>query len=132
MLAATGAEVIKIEAPVGDPGRVLGAAMPGSEGKVPFFPNMTAYFETNNEGKKGIVLDLKLPKAKEILYELVAKFDIFINNMRGGVAARLGADYETLKEYNSKLIHCSGNAFGTKGPDASKPGFDFSGAATAQ
>ena len=131
MLAAMGAEVIKIEAPVGDPGRTLGPAMPGSQGKVPFFPNMTAYFETCNHGKKGIVLDLKKPKAKEILYELVAKSDVFINNMRLGVAARLGADYESLKKYNPKLIYCASNAFGFKGPDASKPGFDFSGAARA-
>jgi len=129
MLAAMGAEVIKIEAPVGDPGRVLFAKMPGTEGKVPYFPHMTSYFETCNQGKKGIVLDLKMPKAKEILYELVAKSDVFINNMRMGVAERLGADYETLKKYNPKLIYCAGNSFGSKGPDAAKPGFDFTGAA---
>jgi len=104
MLAAMGAEVIKIEAPVGDPGRTLFAKMPGTEGKVPFFPHMTSYFEACNQGKKGIVLDLKRPKAKEILYELVAKSDVFINNMRMGVVERLGADYETLKKYNPKLI----------------------------
>lgn len=129
MLAAMGAEVIKIEAPVGDPGRALFGKMSGSEGKVPYYPHMSAYFETCNQGKKGIVLDLKTPKAQEILYELVAKSDVFINNMRMGVAERLGADYETLKKYNPKLIYCSGNSFGSKGPDAAKPGFDFTGAA---
>ena len=129
MLAAMGAEVIKIEAPNGDPGRALFTKMPGTEGKVPYYPHMTSYFESCNQNKKGIVLDLKLPKAKEILYELVAKSDIFINNMRMGVAERLGADYETLKKYNSKLIYCAGNSFGSQGPEAAKPGFDFTGAA---
>jgi len=129
MLAAMGAEVIKIEAPVGDPGRSLFSKMPGTEGKVPYYPHMTSYFETCNQNKKGMVLDLKLPRAKEILYELVAKSDVFINNMRLGVAERLGADYETLKKYNPKLIYSAGNSFGSKGPEAAKPGFDFTGAA---
>ncbi len=104
MLAAMGAEVIKIEPPVGDPGRTLGLPLLGSKGKIPYFPFMTAYFENCNRGKKGIVLDLNKPKAREILYQMVAKADVFTQNMRHGVAAKLGADYETLKKYNVKKI----------------------------
>ena len=138
MLATMGAEVIKIERPEGEPGR--GAArgagggpsrriLKGGEGKGTNGMDLSAYFETNNRLKKSLVLDLTKPKAKEVLYQLVAKSDVFIQNMRTGVAAKLGCDYETLKKYNPKLIYCSGCSFGTKGAEATKPGMDISGCA---
>ncbi len=132
-LAMLGAEVIRIEAPSGDPGRAsmnMGMVK-GGESKGFGGMNLSAYFEANNSCKKAIVLDLTKPKAREILYQLTAKSDVFMQNMRWGVAARLGCDYQTLKKYNSKLIYCSGTSFGTKGPDAEKPGFDTAGVARA-
>jgi crotonobetainyl-CoA:carnitine CoA-transferase CaiB-like acyl-CoA transferase len=133
MLAAMGAEVIKIEPPAGEAGRGRAIISPdvvrGGEGKGLGGENLSAYFETNNRCKKGIVLDLKRPRAREVLHQLVAKSDVFVQNMRHGVADKLGCGYETLKKYNPRLIYCHGTSFGTKGPDAAKPGFDMSGMA---
>ncbi|MBA7471633.1 Cinnamoyl-CoA:phenyllactate CoA-transferase [subsurface metagenome] len=138
MLAAMGAEVIKIERPTGEPGRDVGRGagggprrrvVKGGEGKGFGGSDLSSYFETNNRCKKSLVLDLNKPKAREVLYQLVAKSDVFVQNMRTGVAAKLGCDYETLKKYNPKLIYCSGSSFGAKGPDGRKPGMDLSGCA---
>lgn len=138
MLAAMGAEVIKIERPTGEPGRGVGRGagggprrrvVKGGEGKGFGGSDLSSYFETNNRCKKSLVLDLNKPKARKVLYQLVAKSDVFVQNMRTGVVAKLGCDYETLKKYNSKLIYCSGSSFGTKGPDERKPGMDLSGCA---
>jgi len=138
MLAAMGAEVIKIERPTGEPGRGVGRGagggprrrvVKGGEGKGFGGSDLSSYFETNNRCKRSLVLDLNKPKAREVLYQLVAKSDVFVQNMRTGVVAKLGCDYETLKKYNPKLIYCSGSSFGTKGPDERKPGMDLSGCA---
>ncbi len=131
MLATMGAEVIKIESPHGDDGRwtMIGGVVHGGQGKGSGGWDIGSYFETNNRLKKGLVLDLTKPRAREILYQLVAKSDVFEQNMRFGVAKKLGCDYETLKKYNPKLIYCNGTSYGTRGPDATKPGMDLSGAA---
>jgi CoA:oxalate CoA-transferase len=131
MLALMGAEVIKIEPPIGEPGRIntVGRVIVGGEGKGAGGTDLSSYYEANNHCKKSLVLDLKKPRAKEILHELVAKSDVFAQNMRYGVAKRLGAGYEELKQCNPKLIYYNGSSFGTKGPDASKPGMDSSGIA---
>ncbi len=133
MLAAMGAEVIKIEQPSGEPGRtnVRGRAIKGGEGKGSGGLGLSAYFEYLNRCKKSIVLDLTKPKAKEVLYQLVAKSDVFAQNIRPGAMEKLGAGYETLKKYNPKIIYYTGTSFGTKGPDRFKPGMDMSGAARA-
>ncbi len=131
MLAAMGAEVIKIEVPAGEPSRTAGAGrvVKGGEGKGFGGADLSAYFESHNRCKKAIVLDLKKPKAKEVFYQLVAKSDVFVQNMRHGAAEKIGCDYNTLKKYNSKLIYASGTAFGSKGPDGRKPGMDMTSAA---
>src|SRR5215510_6729398 len=103
MLADLGAEVIKLEERVGgDPGRgvlsIAGAMVGATSG-----PNF--YFEANNRHKKSLTLDLKKPEALEIVYKLVEKSDVFVQNFRQGVAAKLGVDYPTLSTYNSKLIY---------------------------
>jgi len=128
MLAAMGAEVIKVERPEALVNMADGN-LKGSEGKGVFGNSLSAYHEFNNRLKKSIVLDLTKPKAMEIFYQLTAKSDVFVHNMRQGVGARHGWDYQTLKKYNPKLIYCNVSAFGTKGPDAQKAGFDPSGTA---
>ena len=92
-LADLGAEVIKIEERVGgDPGRgvlsIAGALVGATSG-----PNF--YFEANNRHKKSLTLDLKKPEAKEIVYKLIKKSDVFVQNFRKGVGGRLGLDYQT-------------------------------------
>jgi formyl-CoA transferase len=130
-LALMGAEVIKVEPPSGEPGRIntRGREMAGGVGKGQGGTDLSVYFEANNHCKKSFSLDLKEPRAQEIMHELVAKSDVFAQNMRYGVAKRLGCGYEELKKYNPKLIYYSGTSFGTKGPDGTKPGMDSSGIA---
>jgi crotonobetainyl-CoA:carnitine CoA-transferase CaiB-like acyl-CoA transferase len=125
MLGDLGAEVIKIEERVGgDPGRGI-VKMSGSDLKN--LPNF--YFEANNRNKKSITLDLKQPEAREIVYGLVAKSDVFVQNFRKGVAARLGIDYSTLRKHNEKLIYASATGYGPDGPSSAEPSFDQLGLA---
>ena len=128
LLAELGADVIKIEErSSGDPGRgmmkVVGAILNVPEG------DRNAYFEYNNRSKKGITLDLKKEKGKQILYQLVEKSDVFVQNYRQGVAERLGLDYETLRKYNPKLIYAHSTGWGPEGPDKFEPSADYTGIA---
>ncbi|MGE0820547.1 MAG: CaiB/BaiF CoA transferase family protein [Candidatus Binatia bacterium] len=127
MLGDLGAEVIKIEERVGgDPGRgvmsIAGTAT-GGEGKRNY------YFEANNRHKRSIALDLKTAQGKEIIYRLVEKSDVFVQNFRKGVAAKLGLDYATLSQRNAKLIYASATGYGPQGPDSGEPSFDYMGLA---
>jgi len=131
MLAQMGAEVIKIEPPMGDPGRQMPMWVKGSEGKGSFGGNLSAYFENNNKCKKGMVLDLSKPKAREVIYELVKKSDVYVENLRPGIPEKLGVGYEDLRKINPRLIYFACSSFGTKGDDGAKPGYDLSGAARA-
>jgi crotonobetainyl-CoA:carnitine CoA-transferase CaiB-like acyl-CoA transferase len=123
MLADLGAEVIKVESlDGGDPGRGL-VAIQGTEVKANF------YFEGLNRGKRSIALDLKKPEAREILYRLVAKSDVFVQNFRKGVADRLGLGYDDLCKHNDKIIYASATGYGPEGPDSGEPSFDQLGLA---
>lgn len=125
MLGDLGAEVIKIEEREGgDPGRGV-IKISGID--LADRPNF--YFEANNRNKKSITLDLKKPAAREIVYQLVAKSDVFVQNFRLGVAARLGLDYATLRPHNPRLIYASATGYGPEGPDAADPAFDQMGLA---
>lgn len=125
MLGDLGAEVIKIEERErGDPGRGM-LRMSGVD--LSDRPNF--YFEATNRNKLGITLDLKKPEAREIVYQLVAKSDVFVQNFRLGVAARLGLDYDTLRTHNPRLIYASACGYGPEGPEAGDPSFDQLGLA---
>ncbi|MBI2859469.1 MAG: CoA transferase [Chloroflexi bacterium] len=123
MLGDLGAEVIKIEQRgIGDPGR----AIRRRQGEVapPLPGGLNWYFETWNRNKKSIALDLSKEKGKEIIYRLVKKADVFVENYRFGVAAKLGMDYETLSKHNPRLVYGNATGWGVNGPDAAKPAFD--------
>lgn len=127
MLADLGAEVIKIEERVGgDPGRgvlsIAGALVGATSG-----PNF--YFEANNRHKQSLTLDLKNPKAIEIVYQLAEKSDVFVQNFRKGVADKLGIGYEVLSQRNPQLIYASATGYGPFGPDSGEPSFDYMGLA---
>jgi crotonobetainyl-CoA:carnitine CoA-transferase CaiB-like acyl-CoA transferase len=125
MLGDLGAEVIKIEEREGgDPGRGM-LKLSGVD--LTDRPNF--YFEANNRNKKSLTLDLKKPEAKEIVYKLVAKSDVFVQNFRLGVAARLGLDYATLRQHNPKLVYASATGYGPEGAEAGDPSFDQLGLA---
>ena len=115
LMADLGAEVIKIEVPgKGDNSRTSS-----------IFPGLpSTYFETNNRGVKSVTLNLKSPEAREILYKLVARADIFGQNFRPGAAEKNGYGYEDLKKVNPKLVYVSMSGYGPKGPHAKLPGTD--------
>jgi len=122
LLADMGAEVIKIEPPEGEPGRGM-LKMYGAELPLNF------YFQSQNRGKKGIVLNLTNKKGKEVLYKLVEKSDVFLTNYRESVAKRLKLDYNTLKKHNPKIIYCLSSGLGPKGPESDRMFADFAGQA---
>jgi crotonobetainyl-CoA:carnitine CoA-transferase CaiB-like acyl-CoA transferase len=115
LLCDMGARVIKVEPPAGDSTR----AMAGSIG------TDSAAFNAVNRGKLGIVLDLQQPHGREALRRLAHDADIFIENYRPGVMARLGLDYGTLAAENPRLIYASISGYGATGPAAAKGGFDL-------
>jgi crotonobetainyl-CoA:carnitine CoA-transferase CaiB-like acyl-CoA transferase len=125
MLGDMGADVIKIETPDGgDPGRALGTIAGQSLADRPAF-----YFETCNRNKRSITIDLKQEAGRQIVYELAAKSDVFVQNFRKGVAGRLGIGYEDLRAHNEKLIYANATGYGPNGPDSGDPSFDHLGLA---
>ena len=127
MLADLGAVVIHIEVRErGDPGRGMRAA--GGAG-LDLPAGRNAYFEYVNHNKKGIAVNFKKKEGKEIVYRLVRNSDIFVHNFRQGVPERLGLGYDTLSQYNPKLIYAALSGYGPKGPEAQEPAFDYLGLA---
>jgi len=127
ILGDLGAEVIKIEQPgIGDPIR-----MAGQIGRIRFgvAGGRSLFFEGANRSKKGIALDLKSEKGRSILYRLVEQSDVFMTNMRAAAVERLKIDYPVLREINPRLIYASVSAYGPKGPDRNRGGFDYQGQA---
>lgn len=118
MLADMGADVIKIEDKHGgDPGRGLVWKSDGCA--------LNTYFECHNRNKRGITLDLKTRRGQDVMKRLVEGADVFVQNLRPGVAERLGVDYPTLSRVNPRLIYAAANGYGSKGPDRAKPSFDI-------
>jgi len=114
-LADMGAEVIKVERPgIGDEARLF----------PPYKEGVSASFAVLNRGKRGVVLDLKHPRALQVFKELVAVSDVFVENFRPGVVKKLGIDYETLKAVNPRLVMCSISGYGQYGPLAHLPAYD--------
>ena len=115
LLADMGADVIKVEPIQGEPWRYTSQFMPG-ESKA---------FMSLNRGKRSLPLNLADPKAIGIVHKLIAEIDVVIINARPDVPAKLGIDYETLSGINPRLIYCDNTAFGRKGPDSYRPGYDL-------
>jgi crotonobetainyl-CoA:carnitine CoA-transferase CaiB-like acyl-CoA transferase len=117
VLADLGADVIKVEPPQGDSSRrSLGFRMRGED---------TAAFLAVNRNKRSVVLDLKEDGDRTAFHALARGADVVIENYRPGAAARLGADWATLREVNPRLVHASLSGFGQTGPYASRPGYDL-------
>ena len=116
MLADMGANVIKIE----QAGKGADERQNG-----PFQNGESAYFMNLNRNKKGISLNLKSPKGKEVFKELVKKADIVVENYRPGTMDKLGLGYDTLKEINPRIIYAAVSGFGQYGPYSQRPGYDI-------
>jgi formyl-CoA transferase len=111
-LADWGAEVIKVEAVLGDSEEELGGARHGFD------------FQNLHRNKRSLTLDLKQPEGKEIVRRLAARSDVLVENFRADVKHRLGIDYETLRALNTRLVYGSISGFGQDGPYRDRPGFD--------
>ncbi|WFE76741.1 CaiB/BaiF CoA-transferase family protein [Roseinatronobacter sp. S2] len=118
LLGDMGADVIKVEPPeAGDQTRkAMGFRMKGQDS-----PGFLAL----NRNKRSITINLKSDTGRKLFYALVRTADIVVENSRPGVAAKLGVDYETLREINPRIIYASISGFGQTGPWAQRPGFDL-------
>lgn len=115
-LADLGAEVVKIEAPgTGDDTRAWGP---------PFIEGESAYFLSINRNKKSVTLNLKTPRGKELLWSLLERGHVVVENFRPGALERLGFGYDTVHARLPGLVYCSISGFGHSGPDRNLPGYD--------
>ena len=116
ILGDMGAEVIKVEQPgVGDDSRSWGP---------PFKNGESVYFFCINRNKKSITVDMKDPRGKAIIRELAKRSDVLLENFKPGTLAKLGLDWEDLRQENPRLIFCSISGFGPTGPSAERGGYD--------
>ena len=114
ILADHGADVIKVEAHIGDEVREWGP---------PFSNGMASYFINVNRNKRSIAIDLLSDKGKEILIKLLEDADVLIENFKTGTMEKWGLGYdEVLKEKFPRLIHCRISGFGQEGPLGGAPG----------
>ena len=118
IMADFGAEVIKIEAPGGDPYRII-TRNPGTpQADVDYF------WQVDNHNKRGVVLDLTREAGREVLYRLAKQADVFVTNFTRPAREKLRVRWTDLQPLNPRLIYASLTAYGEEGPEAAKTGFD--------
>src|SRR5690606_16418005 len=109
----------KVEVPGhGDLARIMGADPELGE------QLLGASFCAMNAGKKSITVNLKNPKGLDVFMQLVKGADAVLENFRPGVMKKLGADYDTLKKVNPRLVYCAVSGFGQEGPPSGRPSYD--------
>jgi crotonobetainyl-CoA:carnitine CoA-transferase CaiB-like acyl-CoA transferase len=118
LLADLGADVIKVESPVGgDPFRSFAGSL--------YAPHFVAY----NRNKRSVTVDLRDAGGQRIMRKLLARADVFVENFRPGVMDRLGFGYERVREWNRRLVYCSISGMGRSGPYVERPAYDTVGQA---
>lgn len=120
VLADLGATVIKIESPKGDDTRTWGPPFVEREGD-----RSAAYFHSCNRGKLSVTADIKTEDGRNLVRDLAAGADVFIENFKVGGLAKYGLDYPTLAGLNAGLVYCSITGFGQTGPYAERAGYDY-------
>jgi crotonobetainyl-CoA:carnitine CoA-transferase CaiB-like acyl-CoA transferase len=116
VLSDMGAEVIKVETPEGDLGRIPSVAP---------YRGTSGLFLTLNRNKQSIVINLKTDAGRAVFYDLVKISDVVVDNFRPGVLDRLKIDYPTLSALNPRIIQCSVTGFGTEGEYKDYPAVDI-------
>lgn len=123
LLADLGADVVKVEPPVGDNTRAVG---PFRDGDTP--EGLSGYFQSINRGKKSVVLNLRADEDKATFLGLVEAADVVVENYSAGVMGRLGLNYEVLAELNPRLVYGTLRGFGDprsgESPYTNWPAFD--------
>jgi formyl-CoA transferase/CoA:oxalate CoA-transferase len=117
MLADFGADVIKIETPgSGDIARTWGP---------PFYGRDSAYFVNLNRNKKSVEIDLKHPQGRDLFFRLLERADVVLENLRVGTVAKLGIDYERVRDRHPGIVYCSISGFGQDGPYRDRAALDL-------
>ncbi len=116
LLSDMGAEVIKVESPQGDLGRLPSVAP---------YKGHSGLFLTYNRNKKSVVIDLKTERGLSLFHDLVKISDVVVDNFRAGVLERLKIDHSTLKTINPRIIQCSVTGFGSEGEYTDLPAVDI-------
>ncbi|GAA4403214.1 formyl-CoA transferase [Tsukamurella soli] len=116
LLARLGAEVLKIEAPQGDPYRRLSTATEDGT---------SVQFSMLNSGKRAMRLDLKSEEGRDVLRGLAEHSDVLVQNLSPGAMDRFGLGYDALSAINPRLVMASGTGFGSFGPYAGQPAMDL-------
>ncbi|MCD6028893.1 MAG: CoA transferase [Geminicoccaceae bacterium] len=114
VLGDFGADVVKVERPGGEDVRR----------QLPLVDGDSTYALVYNRSKRGLTLDARHPRGRELLRALALKADVVLENFRPGVMAKLGCEYESLRAENPRVIVASISGFGQDGPYAQKPAFD--------
>jgi formyl-CoA transferase len=114
-LADAGARVIKVERPEGDFARYYDNLAQGE----------SAYFVWLNRGKQSVILDLTRADDKALLARMLAKADVFVQNLKPGAVAKLGFAVERLRREHPRLIVCSISGYGESGPYAQRKAYDM-------
>lgn len=117
-LALEGAEVIKVEPPL--KGDILRRGKEADQ----LDRGVSVGFAAINGGKQSLAMDLKHPRSRELLIELIRSSDVFIENYRPGATARLGFDHDTVRAIKPDIIYASISGFGQEGEWASRPAYD--------
>ena len=118
LLADWGADVVKLEAPAGDPMRWFFRLATGS--KVERNPP----FELDNRGKRSVAIDLRTDAGRAAAEKLIARADVFVSNLRPDALERVGLDPETLCARHPRLVYASITGYGRSGEDRDRPGYD--------
>jgi crotonobetainyl-CoA:carnitine CoA-transferase CaiB-like acyl-CoA transferase len=116
LLAAMGADVIKIEVPPGDPYRWQGTERVGGE---------SALFLALNAGKRSVAVDFRTPAGRQALEPVLASADMLVENSRPGSLTAHALDWESVHARYPALIYGSISGYGDVGPDAARGGFDL-------
>lgn len=116
-LGDMGADVIKIERPGhGDDTRTWGPPFAGTE---------SAYYLGVNRNKRSVTLDLSVDRGRQVLRKLIVGADIVVDNFKMGTLERWGLTDAWFDEYAPKVVRCTIAGYGSSGPKAGKPGYDF-------
>ncbi|MDX1994397.1 MAG: CoA transferase [bacterium] len=119
LLGDMGADVIKVESPLGDETRQWGPPYAGDPAD-----GMSAYYLSVNRNKRSIVLDLKGAHDQAIARQIAAQSQIVVENLKPGGMAKFGLGYDDLKAFNPALVYASITGFGQFGPYRDRPGYD--------
>src|SRR3954454_5512071 len=115
LLAKGGADVIKVEPPSGEPLRRR--ARPGTSATLPF--------AMLNQNKRAVTLNLKHPRGRDLLIEMVRRADVLLENFSPGTMDNLGVGWNVLREITPRLVYATGTGFGISGPDRDNLAMDL-------